>query len=662
VGSMVLIYSGGYFKSEKNQFGRFGLFTLAFLGSMLGLLYSKDMIEMFIYWELTSLTSFLLIGLKYTDKKTREAARMALLVTAGGGLCLLGGIVLVGEQAQSYQFSDISGVVPSTGAVILFLLGAFTKSAQAPFHFWLPAAMKAPTPASAFLHSAAMVKAGPYLVARLNPIFSQSDLWSTTLVVVGLLSGIIGAWMALINKDLKAILAGLTILALGLLFTLLGVGTAHAMEAFFVFLLAHSLYKSGLFMTTGIVDKKIGTRDIFKLAGAGRLYPLLGLSFVMGVLSLGGVIPTFGFVAKEALIKSMKDSSFFILSLTVLIGLGVGGLRLIVPLIKKSKRTVRVKVGKSLLAPSLICTGLGVILGIFPGVLNWPIDKALKDLGYEASVHLKLWHGFNSTLFISLGVIALSVMVYLLVGRKKYLITKLTSTKVYEQLWRALSIFAGKTTAFWHKSGASLYMYIFFGFALLLVGGVFIDRWGLSLPKMGEYATFYEWATAIVVVLGATVSVRASSILVGVIGLAISGYGISLLFILYSSPDLAITQFLVETMAVILVCFIFMNFPKSIPKRNLSKNMINLSVAVGVGLLATGIMWKVLAYPFKSASAEFYKLNAYTLAHGKNVTNVAIVDFRAFDTLGEAAVLFLAGVGVASLFKLMPGFKNKELE
>lgn len=657
IGLLVVGYSWAYFKKQPDRFGQFSLFLFAFFGSMLGLLYSKDLINLFIYWEMTSLTSFLLVGFNNGSNKAREAARTALIITGGGGLCLLAGLILLGIENGTYEIAKLTS--GSTPAAILVLLGIFTKSAQFPFHFWLPKAMKAPTPASAFLHSAAMVKAGPYLIILLAPIFWTNEFWSIGLKSIGLISGLVGGYMAITKRDLKAILAGLTISALGIMCVMGSVYNHAALKAFLVFLMAHSLYKSILFMGAGILDKQFGDRDVFRLSGALREYKPLLVIFVIGLGSMIGLFPFMGFVAKELVLKSIEGHWLLFPVCLVFLFYGVAAIRILYPLISKKPKKVVKKLKFSFYCAPLIGAATTLIFGIFPGFLNKLVEDSLGEVGVAQKVDLHLWHGLTTAFILSVAIILCSLLISWFMALKKYPEQSGVSETLYDAFWRNVRAYSGKTVSAWHRSGTSLYLYIFFGFALLLVGGMFFTYWRPVVPNVTQAPTYYEWSTGLLVAGGAILALMAKNIFIGVVGLGLSGYGMALLFIMFSSPDLALTQFLVETMTVILVCFIFIRFPTKVPRRGTKRTLVNLAVSLGVGALSIGIMWKVLSYPFSSAAAEYYLKNAYELGHGKNVVNVAIVDFRAFDTLGEAFVVFLAGVGVASLFRLMPGY-NKD--
>ena len=652
VGLLVAIYSCSYFSQKRAEFGRFIFFLFLFFGSMLGLLYSETLIKLFVYWEMTSITSFLLIGFNYGSSKAREAARTGLLVTGAGGLFMLAGFVFLGIENGSYSISKIQS--GSSVACALILMGIFTKSAQFPFQFWLPKAMKAPTPASAFLHSAAMVKAGPYLILLLTPVFKDVFLWGAALKWIGLASALVGVWMSVSKRDLKEILAGLTISALGVMCIL-----SSTPKALILFLLAHSLYKSALFMGVGILDQKFGTRDIFKLQGVLRNNVFILAVFSISLASMVGLIPMFGFVAKELVIKSLLNDWILFPLFIVFTGYGVSAIRILWPMLNSENKNLKSSPEVYfILAPLAGCV-ISVVLGILPQLLNSIIEKTLAELGVLTSLDLHLWHGVTKPFLFSMGIILLSFLLAPFIALKVYKGRVGISEKLYEHFWRLVRVYSQKTVNAWHHFGTSMYLYIFFGFALLIVGGMFLTYWGAVFLPLQDGALFYEWATAALVVAGAMLALRADNIFVGVVGLALSGYGMALLFILFSSPDLALTQFLVETMTVILVCFIFIKFPSNVPRRRKKRVLVNSVFSIGVGVLTISIMWKVLSYPFSSSAANYFLKNAKTLGHGENVVNVAIVDFRAFDTLGEAFVVFLAGVGVASLFKLMPGYQPK---
>ena len=434
IGALVIIDGGGYLKGDP-QLGRFYAYILIFMGAMLGVVLANNLITLFVFWELTSISSYLLIGFKHDKADSRQAALQALLVTGSGGLALLAGLVLLSHVAGTSTISDLitqGDVIREDGLygaiLILVLLGAFTKSAQFPFHFWLPGAMAAPTPVSAYLHSATMVKAGIYLLARLTPVLGGTETWQIALTGVGSVTMVLGAFVAWQQTDLKRILAYSTVSALGMLVLLLGIGTDYAIKAAITLLLAHSLYKGALFLIAGSLDHETGTRDVSLIGGLWRAMPWTGTAAVVVAASMAGLPPLFGFISKEVFYKATYDAPDLAVLLTGLAVLSsvmivaAGGLVSLKPFFGRAGHTPKLphEAPLSMTLGPMLLAGLTVTFGFLPGVVN---DYAVKAAAHAtlndttAKIELVLWPGFNTVLVLSIATVIAGFGVYF--GRER---------------------------------------------------------------------------------------------------------------------------------------------------------------------------------------------------------------------------------------------------
>ncbi len=428
IGTFVLIYAGGYLKGHPDLV-RFHLAILAFMVSMLGLVLADGLFTLFVFWELTSITSYLLIGFNHTDLEARKSARQGLFVTVAGGLALMAGLAMLGVAGGSWSLAELNAMDDVlrehdlyTPLLICLLLGAFTKSAQFPFHFWLPNAMAAPTPVSAYLHSATMVKAGIYLLARLQPGLGGTEMWTVTLSVVGALTMFTGAFLAIRHTNIKKLLAYSTVMALGTLTMLLGIGTEGAMIAFVTFLLAHSLYKGALFMVAGILDHETGTKDVTAMGGLRPLMPITAVIAMVAALSLAGVPPLFGFIGKELMFESVLDASAW-RALVVLLAFSAAILTIAVaaiialrPFFGQRRQTPRVAheaPASMLLGPAVLAT-LSLLLGLLPALAGTGLLTAAASavVGAPVEVKLSLWHGINLPLLMSVVSLVLGYLLF----------------------------------------------------------------------------------------------------------------------------------------------------------------------------------------------------------------------------------------------------------
>jgi multicomponent Na+:H+ antiporter subunit A len=683
VGTLVFVYTSAYLKDHKYLDRFYGYLSL-FMAAMLGLVLSDNLMTMFIFWELTSISSFYLIGFNNDKEDSRKSALIALGVTGIGGLMLLGGAVLLGDVVGTYRISEMlssrEAIADSSHYVlILFFIfsAAFTKSAQFPFHFWLPGAMKAPTPVSTYLHSATMVKAGVYLLFRMSPVLNGAEIWHTVLIVVGGITMIYSAIHIIFRTDLKGILAYSTISALGILVFLIGIGTQAALIAAAVFIVVHALYKASLFLITGIIDHETGTRDVTQLAGLRKvLLPVAIAGFIAALIS-GGVPPTLGFVGKDLIYEStlhFKDNAILLtiiaLSTNVLLFYAgfVAGVK---PFIGKlPKKFEKVHLPSPLMwVPPLIMTCAGLVFGLFPGLIETAIAKPIamtQALQFE-DFHLKLWHGFNTILALSATTLILGTVLYFVLKPKHSLENTIAKLDVIApktlllNLSEGFAVFSKYWTNIFQTGYLRHYLFIIVSFLILLLGYLIFSDFSLKIDTSSlADLTIYEISILIMLLLGVLYTVFTKSRLAAVASLGVVGLSFSLLFLFYSAPDLAMTQFSVDTLTVILFVLVLYRLPKYL---NLSDSRLRIKhgiLSVSFGVLITLLILKVLGETKNTEVTEFYAENAYKLAKGKNIVNVILVDFRGIDTMIEISVLIVAALGVFGLLKLRLKTKDKK--
>jgi len=665
IGTFIVIYSGGYLKGHPDL-GKFYLIILLFMASMLGLVLADDIVTLFVMWELTSITSYLLIGFHHSEFKSRRAAMQALLVTAGGGLALLAGLILLAGVGGTLELSQLLGqgellrqhplYLP---ALVLVLLGAFTKSAQFPFHFWLPNAMEAPTPVSAYLHSATMVKAGVYLLARLQPGLGGTEVWSHTLMAFGLATLLTGAVLTLRHTDLKRLLAYSTVAALGALVFTIGMVPLtdyYAAVGFATFLLAHSLYKGGLFMAAGAIDHETGTRDVRSLSGLFKVMPITGVAVLLAGFSLAGLPPVLGFIGKEVLyVASLKAAPFWMVGLAV-VGFALGATLatiLIVPFFR-GRPPEQVHEGPpSLWLGPVVLAGLGLLVGLFPGLYN-PLMEATAGAvkGKTLEYTLKLWPGFNLALLLSVLTVLLGVGLYFLYPRiQAWMATDPLPgpENGYNALLRGLMRLAGGITGLLQSGSMRAYLVWIFAGLVGLVGLALLRSGSLFWPQEVSAVNPAQVVLMALMLLGALVALGLRSHLGMVVVVGIVGAGVALLFLLQNAPDLSITQFLVETLTAILIALVLLQIVRigQIP----AGRPLDAVVALGFGGLITLLMLGMLARPLAPHLSNFFAEKSLPEGFGRNIVNVILVDFRGLDTFGEISVVGLAGLGVYALLK-----------
>ena len=675
IGALVLIYCRWYFDSEMPV--RSGSILTIFAGTMLGLVTADDLVLMYVFWELTSVFSYLLIAHDPTRRANRGAANTALLVTTTGGLAMLIGIVALGHEAGTYSLSQIVAAPPEgtivTVAVLLLLVGALSKSALIPFHFWLPGAMAAPTPISAYLHAAAMVKAGVYLVAVLAPSFADTPFWRPAVLVLGTATMLVGGWRALRQSDLKLLLAYGTVSQLGFMVLLVGVGTRSAALAGLGMVIAHALFKSTLFMCVGIIDHSAGTRNLHELGGVGYRVPWLAVIGGLAALSMAGFPPLLGFVTKESAFESVTNlvtgepPSISPLAAGVVAFALVFGSALTVAYSMRwwwgafaQKEGApeldwhRPAVGM-VLAPALL--GLAGLVG---GFLGHPLTDLLApyaesiDTGKE-SHGLALWHGLGWPLAMS--VVAVASGVGLFMARKRIAAVQATfprtttAEELYHRSMRGIDRLAVESTARTQRGSLSIYLgtilVVFVCMALFAL--LRVQHW----PDVRLFDHWVQVAIAVVMVWAAFLAATSRGRLRAVLLTGVTGYSLSLMFVVAGAPDLALTQVLVETISLVIFVLVIRKLPRYFTNRPLSSTrwwrvLVALLVGTTVTLIALVAGGSRTAAP---VSERWYDL-AYEFGYGKNIVNVALVDMRAWDTFGEISVLVIAATGVASLIFL----------
>ena len=669
VGALVLLYCARYFKNSEPGLGRFAALLLAFAGTMYGLVTSDDIVVMFMFWEITSVLSYLLIGHYTAKQESRGAALQALLVTTFGGLVMLVGVVMISVAAGTTSLAAIVAN-PVTGpigiwAIILILVGALSKSALIPFHFWLPAAMAAPTPVSAYLHAAAMVKAGIYLVARFAPGYADSAGWLPVLVSLGVFTMLVGAWRALRQYDIKLMLAYGTVSQLGFLMVVVGFGTRDAALAGAALLLAHALYKAALFLVVGIIDHRAGTRDFRKLSGIGRSNPALAVIAAIAVASMMGLPPLLGFVAKEAVFTAFIEAGLAgsVWAWIALIGTAIGSVLTVAYSIRFFWGAFgnRPDMAPTALAPSrwdaqLAPAILGLatlLLGPLAAGLSVVLEPYADTVPGGGDAYLALWHGFEPALGLSAIVIALGYLMF----RSRRRIARLQATvppwidagQSYGALVRAVDRFAARVTHFAQKGGLTQYLgTILVVFVLALGFATFVNRTWPETVVLWDYPG--QVLIAVIMAIAAVMAARAKQRVTAVLLAGVTGYGLVVLFAFHGAPDLALTQALVETITLVVFVLVLRRLPTNIAQHNRPrhrKRRAIIGALVGLVMGTIGVI-ALGARTAPSISGELPRLSVED-GHGNNIVNVMLVDIRAWDTMGEIAVLIVVATGVASL-------------
>lgn len=687
MGTLIVLYATCYLDGHYQHHGRFYAYLILFMAAMLGTVLADHVLLLFAFWELTGVASFLLIGFLHDQRASRVGARQALLVTGLTGLVMLAGLLILGREAGTYRISELmNGVSLATlqtpagrAAVVLILIGAFGKSAQFPFFFWLPNAMAAPTPVSAYLHSATMVKLGVFLCARFFPILGASELWAPLLLSVGFFTMVLGVALALRQTDLKAILAFTTVSQLGFLCGSYGLGAWTGVRFDYLHILNHTLYKGGLFMLAGLIDHACHTRDVRELGGLARRLPATGVAALLGLAAMAAFPGTSGFLSKEVALAALLDA----------VTMGQGGARwalvaLVVAAVLNvalaTRLWLRVFMGPPrsegaahahrpawrLVAPPLLLSLMGVSLGLCPHAWE-KLAEVWRVPGVQDVVpgHLYLWHGWTPEFMISLA----ALLVGLALGWKgqawhlfegpvprllqfdlgferglKYLVAGARQVTRWSQVDQPMSYLPIALSAIlvlllgsaWH---AGLFR---------LLAEIPADRFAASLDPLRVFIA----VLICLAVLGVLVLRRWTTQL---IALSVAGFLITFYFVIYRAPDLALTQILVEAVSLIMILLLLGRFPRSAEQgerenpASWPRRLFNLVIALLTGATMTTLILVMTAHPYPDLIGTFFLNETVRLAEGQNAVNTVLIDFRGFDTLGEITVLLVATLGCLGL-------------
>ncbi|TQK76787.1 multisubunit sodium/proton antiporter MrpA subunit /multisubunit sodium/proton antiporter MrpB subunit [Rarobacter incanus] len=688
VGALVLVYCAGYFSPKAAGNGRFGAVFVAFAGAMAGLVAADNTLVMFTFWELTTVFSYLLIG-HYSDRKpSRRAAMQAIVVTTAGGLTMLVGLILFGESvAGGYSFQTLIAGHPhtsvTTAALVCVIVGAASKSALIPMHFWLPAAMAAPTPVSSYLHAAAMVKAGVYLLARFAPGYSDNRTWLILTLTLGSATFLLGGYRALRQHDLKLILAYGTVSQLGLLVLLLSAGSRAAALAGLALLCAHAMFKATLFLTTGAIDVAAGSRDLRRLTGVGKRVPVLAVAAGIAIASMAGVIPTAGYVAKEAAMDSFAHGG-------VAAGGAVAGWLLFAVVVAGSILTVAYglrfwwgafaskpegagraaqaadpdedlscidpatikKPGALLVIPPAILAAASLLVGLLPHVTERILGPYANSYPAGDGGHLTLWGGLTPALFGSIAALGVGALLFAarapIEAFQRRIGSPVEADYIYRRFMRKLDDFAADTTAFTQRGSLPFYLGVIFS-VFALAGGFALAR-SQGIGRVRLFDSFAQIMPVVVICIAVVLVVRSRRRLKAVLLAGFGGYAVAALFILHGAPDLALTQVLVETITLVVFVLVLRKLPPYFSDRPLARSRWSrLGIAVAVGVVAMGLALVApgarVDLPVSSGIAD----QIYSYGGGKNIVNVILVDTRAWDTMGEISVLLAAATGIASL-------------
>ena len=697
IGTLVIVYTGQYFQGDQGAW-RFLTYLLLFMVAMLGIVMAGDVLTLFIFWEGTSILSFLLVAYKTGSKTARHGAFRALLITGGGGIALLVGVLLLSYVAGGTDFATIlnSGDVLRssefyTVILVLVALGAFTKSAQFPFHFWLPGAMSAPTPASAYLHSATMVKAGIYLLARLNPALGFTETWFWLLTITGGITMILGAYLGLKQNDQKALLAYSTISQLGIMIMLIGQDIAIAYKALVVGILAHALYKSALFLVSGIVDHETGTRDMRRLGGLAKVMPFTLAVALLAALSMAGLPPMFGFLAKETLLATAVHPTLpplvaeLIRWSAVLAGalmLAQAGFLIWETFLGRTKdpsihgHEAPVPMW---MAPAIPAT-LSIILAIIPGpkeeaaLLSGAAQAAFGD---KVKVSFVLFHGLTVELALSIVAISLGILLFVFRhrvrawmedwgGYKPASLNNLSLNAIYQWLLDAIDRAAELATRL-QQGKLRIYLMTMIAATILLVTGLAITQAPSFMHQFSAVSLQFTGSLpvlqllSLVVILGAAVAtVLLKRDFSAILALGALGLAMALLYVLEPAPDVALVQIVVDILSLVILVLALIRLPRSQRRKaqdltsdiksERSSLLWNAIIAGGLGLLVAGITLFALSNrPRESLVSPYFAENAKVATGATDIVGAIVVDFRALDTLLEIAVFSLAGLGIYTL-------------
>ena len=708
IGTLVVLYSIYYLSKTKEKLNNFYVYLLLFMGAMLGVVLSENLILIYVFWEMTSIASALLISYWYEREKSTYGAQKSMFITVFGGLSMLGGFSLLYVMTGTFSIREIianADLVTSSSlflpAMILVLLGAFTKSAQFPFHIWLPDAMEAPTPVSAYLHSATMVKAGIYLVARLTAVFGGTSEWFWTVSIVGLITLIWGSVSAVRQKDLKSILAFSTVSQLGMIMSLLGVGSAayyfnngdHALYTTAILaavfhLINHATFKGSLFMAAGIIDHETGTRDIRKLGGLLTLMPVTATISLIGLASMAGLPPFNGFLSKELFLTALvnvTDYGIFHLETWGILLPIIGWVASIFTFVYCAILFFKTFTGKfqpeklsvkhvheapiGMLISPMILAVLVVLFGLFPNLIAYSLIEpamaailpGILDQGQHFHVHISHWHGFNLELWMTVGVIVFGTLIF--ISMKKWSKSSFYQrerdifNRAYDNGYDGLIKGSQFITRLQMTGRLRDYFIFMIAFMILILGYTMVqfDAFSINTTNLSPIQP-YMWILSIIFI-GSVIAVPfISNRITAIIVVGITGFLVSLMFVLFRAPDLALTQLLVEAVTTVLFMLVFYHLPKLRKEKiKVPFKMVNLLISIAGGFIITLVALSSYALGSDAglpSISEFYVENAKKLAGGYNIVNVILVDFRGLDTMLEILVLGIAALAVVAFIKL----------
>jgi multicomponent Na+:H+ antiporter subunit A len=676
IGALVLFYCADYFHHHdghaEKRLPSFAAELVAFSGAMFGLVCSDNMLVLYVFWELTTVLSFLLVG-HYAERATsRRAATQALLVTTFGGLAMLVGIVVLGNLAGTYLLSELIAA-PATGpaasiGVVLVLVGALSKSAIVPMHFWLPGAMAAPTPVSAYLHAAAMVKAGVYLVARMTPGFADLPPWRPTVIILGVLTMLLAGWRAVREYDLKLILAFGTVSQLGLITLLVGAGGGDLMLAGLAMLCAHAMFKASLFMVVGVIDHATGTRDIRRLAWLGQHSRPILIIAVLATASMAALPPFLGFVAKEADFETVAHSpTLGAAAPYVLAGIVIGSLFTTIyslrflwgafgrkGLPQPSTRVAQMRRPPAtfLAAPAILALA-GLVFGLWPARLDDVLDDYADTVPGGADYHLALWHGPGLPLLLSVLVLALGTAAFF--GRARLRRVRVAylplgnADRIYDAVLRGADVFSVRLTALTQRGSMPATQSVILS-TLVLLPVVVLALGARDRPDFKLWDSPLQVVVGLLILAAALGATVMRNRLAAVLLVGVTGYGCGAIFVFHGAPDLALTQFLVETLTLVIFVLVLRTLPAEADSANMKRfRLLRAALGLAVGATVTTLAAFAMAARTGTPIAELLPDAAYYHGHGANTVNVLLVDIRAWDTLGEISVLLVAATGVASL-------------
>lgn len=681
VGFLVVLYSLFYL-SETEDLSKYFAYLLLFMGAMLGIVLSDDLIFLFVFWEITSVSSFLLIGFWHEKESARKAAFPALFVTVTGGLCMLAGFILLYSITHTFSFSELvsqvqilmqsgeqSGIIQ--GSLLLILLGIFTKSAQFPFHFWLPSAMEAPTPISSYLHAATMVKAGIFMLARLSPAIAVDQNLMLLIAIVGTFTFFWGAYLSLRSDNLKQILAYTTVSALGnfvLLYALsgkIGAGT----DALVIF--SHAAYKGTLFLIAGILTQATGFKNLSEMNGLGRKMPFLGLLSFLALWMMAALPFTPGFLGKEIFYERLWLYSDSAITMPLLLFAVLSNALIFATAARIASKLffepatghIPHPPGWGLVLPCALLIFPAQLLGVTPAL----VEKILLPFSSkQENIALAFWHGFSPAFVLSLLTYACGFLFFWLHRRGVQVLSKnfvSIAGNLYEGALRGLNDFSTRLTVLTQNGSLHFYLkfILLFSFLLPLFSLLLLGNVPLPIPQLKQIDLSIFFFAALVLVAGIFI-IRSRTRLSAVLALSVIGYSLAVIFALFRSPDILMTQILIETVTLLLFLLIFLKIPPYEPNKDVVKRKVSapLWISLLVGFSAFLFVFLVTENRTHPSISQFFLEGAERLAGGRNVVNMIIVDFRTMDTFGEIVVLGLAGIGALALLRSVKNQRGEQ--